>query len=74
MSKKLIPVENSNGLFRDASSNAIINTDNNALMKAKAQKEAKKKEQNRIDSIEQRMDTIESLLKDLIARMTDDGK
>ena len=65
---KYIPVENSNHLVRDKSTNAIINRDNGGLEKAKARKKARIEKDQKISKLEDEVselkDMVRSLMKD----------
>jgi len=69
----LIPVEGDNYLFRDMSTNAIVNTNQSEYASYLARKKIQEKEKNRIGAIENEvssikndLDEIKSLLKILI--------
>ena len=59
---KYVPVENSNHLVRDKSTNAIINIDNSGLEKAKARKLARKKEQEEIQDLKSEVRELKELI------------
>lgn len=60
----LIQVEDNKDLARDPFSNAIINTDRTALEKYKAEKAKRINDRKRLDTLEQKVDLILSLLMD----------
>ena len=59
---KYVPVENSNHLVRDKSTNAIINRDNGGLEKAKARKLARKKEQEEMQDLKSEVRELKELI------------
>lgn len=68
-------------LVRDPTSQALINKDKAGLERAKALKAAKRKEKNRIDELENRIEFLETgfqalelKFREYIYRHTDDGK
>ena len=62
---KYVPVENSNHLVRDKSTNAIINRDNSGLEKAKARKKARIEKDQKIDKLENEINELKSLIQAL---------
>ena len=68
MTKNLIPVEGENYLFRDAESNAIINTNKSGYESYMAQKEFQENESERLNHLESEIGEIKSLLKALAER------
>ena len=62
-------VEGHSSLVRDTKSGAVINNDSNSYQNYIAMREQKLKEKERIDSIEEEIVEIKSLLKDLINKL-----
>jgi hypothetical protein len=62
---KYVPVENSNHLVRDKSTNAIINIDNSGLEKAKARKKARIEKDQKINKLENEINELKSLVQAL---------
>ena len=63
---KYIPVENSNHLVRDKSTNAIINRDNGGLEKAKARKKARIEKDRKINKLENEVSELKDMVRSLI--------
>ena len=63
---KYIPVENSNHLVRDKSTNAIINRDNGGLEKAKARKKARIEKDQKINKLEDEVSELKDMVRSLI--------
>ena len=63
---KYIPVENSNHLVRDKSTNAIININNSGLEKAKARKKARIEKDQKIDKLENEVSELKDMVRSLI--------
>ena len=63
---KYVPVENSNHLVRDKSTNAIINIDNSGLEKAKARKKARIEKDQKINKLENEINELKSLVQALV--------
>jgi hypothetical protein len=68
MKNKLIPVEGENYLFRDAESNAIINTNKTGYDSYISRKKFQDNEKQRLDYLESEIGEIKSLLKALAER------
>ena len=68
MTKNLIPVEGENYLFRDTTSNAIINTNSSDYNSYISRKQFQQSEKERLDSLESEIGEIKSLLKALAER------
>lgn len=73
--KKLIPVEGKKSLYRDSSSNSIINTDKSAYDAYMQIKNQKLKEQSDVNSlktevngIKDELNEIKTLLKELLGK------
>jgi|TARA_R100000482_G_scaffold122549_1_gene70490 hypothetical protein len=62
-------VEGHSSLVRDTESGAVINNDSTSYQNYIAMREQKLKEKERIDSIEEEIVEIKSLLKDLINKL-----
>ena len=62
-------VEGHSSLVRDTESGAVINNDSTSYQNYIAMREQKLKEKERIDSIEEDIVEIKSLLKDLINKL-----
>ena len=74
---KLIPVENEEGLFRDVDSGAIINKNPTAYnefkkskIKSKAKQDIEKAKEVRINTLEQRVDSIDAKLNKILELLT----
>jgi hypothetical protein len=68
MTDNLIPVEGENYLFRDTTSNAIINTNSSDYNSYISRKQFQQSEKERLDSLESEIGEIKSLLKALAQR------
>ena len=68
MTDNLIPVEGENYLFRDTTSNAIINTNRSDYNSYISRKQFQQSEKERLDSLESEIGEINSLLKALAQR------
>ena len=68
MTDNLIPVEGENYLFRDTTSNAIINTNSSDYNSYISRKQFQQSEKERLDSLESEIGEIKSLLKALAER------
>ncbi len=64
----MIKVKDKSNLFRDPSSNAIINKDKQAATLYREAKQKRLQEQKRLDSLEEKLDRVESLLTQLIEK------
>ena len=62
----MIKVKDKSNLYRDPNSNAIINKDKQAVTLYKEAKANRLKEQQSLDSLEKKLDRVESLLTKLI--------
>lgn len=68
-------VEGHTDLMRDKSSGAILNTNRNEIARARAAKEARKQEQQKIESLAQDVESIKQdfkEIKQLLARLVED--
>lgn len=70
---KYVKVENCKELVRDSNSRAILNTNATALDEAKKRKEAKLSEQNRINTLEEKVDRLTDIVLALLNRIESDG-
>ena len=61
----LIPVEGRDGLFRDSSSGAIINKNKSDYQKYIANRERMNSDKQRIESLENKVDTLSSDINDI---------
>jgi uncharacterized protein YdeI (BOF family) len=61
----LIPVEGDNYLFRDVSTNAIVNTNQSEYANYLARKKVQEKEKNRIDCMERDLNSIKGDLNEI---------
>lgn len=61
-----VKVAGHDGLRKDLSSNAIVNTDGTAFARAKEQKRLRLLELKRVDDLENKLEQLETLLKKLI--------
>ena len=68
MTDNLIPVEGENYLFRDTTSNAIINTNSSDYNSYISRKQFQQSEKERLDNLESEIGEIKSLLKALAQR------
>ena len=68
MEDNLIPVEGENYLYRDSTSNAIINTNQSGYESYISRKKFQENEQQRLDHLESEIGEIKSLLKALAER------
>ena len=68
MKKNLIPVEGENYLYRDSTSNAIINTNQSGYESYMSRKQFQEDEKQRLDNLESEISEIKSLLKALAER------
>ena len=68
MKDNLIPVEGENYLYRDSTSNAIINTNQSGYESYISRKEFQENEKQRLDHLEAEIAEIKSLLKALAER------
>ena len=68
MKDNLIPVEGENYLYRDSTSNAIINTNQSGYESYISRKEFQENEKQRLDHLESEIGEIKSLLKSLAER------
>ena len=68
MTDNLIPVEGENYLFRDTTSNAIINTNSSDYNSYISRNQFQQSEKERLDSLESEIGEIKSLLKALAQR------
>ena len=68
MKDNLIPVEGENYLYRDSTSNAIINTNQSGYESYISRKKFQEKEKQRLDHLESEIGEIKSLLKSLAER------
>ena len=68
MTDNLIPVEGENYLFRDTTSNAIINTNSSDYNSYISRKQFQQSEKERLDNLESEIGEIKSLLKSLAQR------
>lgn len=59
-------VQGYEGLRKDLHSKAIINDDDNAFLRAKAAKEKRLKELNRVEDLEEKVAKLEALINKLI--------
>jgi hypothetical protein len=73
--KNYIPVEGKRNLYRDSSSNSIVNTDSSAYNNYMQMKSKKMKEQNEVnclksevDGIKDELNEIKFLLKELLGK------
>lgn len=69
--KKLIPIADKSNLFREATSNGIINTDDNGYEQYLRSYEARKKEKEEMESLKEKVDSLSSDMSDLKSLMTD---
>lgn len=77
MTNRYLKVEDNAQIVRDASSNAIVNVDNNSYLLHKKKKELVKKRheieittETRINNIEQKLDTLESTMSKILDILT----
>ena len=68
MTNNLIPVEGENYLYRDSTSNAIINTNQSGYESYISRKKFQENEKQRLDHLESEIGEIKSLLKALAER------
>jgi hypothetical protein len=68
MKKSLIPVEGENYLFRDSTTNAIINTNTSGYDSYISRRKFQENEKERLDNLESEIGEIKSLLKALAER------
>ena len=68
MKDNLIPVEGENYLYRDSTSNAIINTNQSGYESYISRKKFQENEKQRLDHLESEIGEIKSLLKALAER------
>jgi histidinol phosphatase-like enzyme len=68
MEDNLIPVEGENYLYRDSTSNAIINTNQSGYESYISRKKFQENEKQRLDHLESEIGEIKSLLKALAER------
>ena len=64
-----IDIAGSRYLIRDLHSKAVINTDTNALVRAKAQKKLFKSKDERLERLEQDMAEVKGCLKDILCML-----
>ena len=69
MRDRIVKIKGNNPFVRDRSNMAIINSDGEALKKAKAQKEQRKKEKQRIDNLEQKFDELKDMMKLILDKL-----
>ena len=77
MNSKYLKFEDDKNIVRDASSNGIINIDNNAYLAYKKNKELAKRRleaeanaENRINNIDQRLTSLESTMNKILDILT----
>ena len=64
----MIKVAGHNNLYRDPKSNAIVNTDTNGYQEYIRQRDLRLKEQNRIKDLENEVDELKKLVRDMLGR------
>ena len=64
----MIKVAGHNNLYRDPKSNAIVNTDTNGYQEYIRQRDLRLKEQNRINDLENEVDELKKLVRDMLGR------
>lgn len=67
---RIVKIENEDTLVRDTVSNAVLNTDMNALQKYRAKREKDRAMRQDIDDLKDKMSNIEQLLQQLVSRET----
>jgi len=67
-SSRLIPVEGHPGLYRDSTSNAIINTNNKEIEKRRAARAKIAAEKQELEQLKSDVSEIKGLLKQLLER------
>lgn len=63
--KKLIPVKDNKGLFRDMNTNSIVNTDTNQYQSYISNREKLSSDKERIDRLENQLTDVKSDLNDI---------
>lgn len=63
--KKLIPVKDNKGLFRDVNTNSIVNTDTNQYQSYISNREKLSSDKERIDRLENQLTDVKSDLNDI---------
>lgn len=63
--KKLIPVKDNKGLFRDVNTNSIVNTDTNQYQSYISNREKLSSDKERIDNLENQLTDVRSDLNDI---------
>lgn len=63
--KKLIPVKDNKGLFRDMNTNSIVNTDTNQYQSYISNREKLSSDKERIDNLENQLTDVRSDLNDI---------
>lgn len=63
--KKLIPVKDNKGLFRDVNTNSIVNTDTNQYQSYISNREKLSSDRERIDRLENQLTDVKSDLNDI---------
>lgn len=63
--KKLIPVKDNKGLFRDVNTNSIVNTDTNQYQSYISNREKLSSDKERIDNLENQLIDVKSDLNDI---------
>ena len=66
----MIPVEGHKNLFRDESSGAIVNCDNNAYHSYLEDKKRNNLKKAEIDAMKDEIETLKSMLKELASKIT----
>ena len=64
----MIKVAGHNNLYRDPKSNAIVNTDIKGYQEYIRQRDLRMKEQNRIKDLENEVDELKKLVRDMLGR------
>jgi len=64
----MIKVAGHNNLYRDPKSNAIVNTDTKGYQEYIRQRDLRLKEQNRIKDLENEVDELKKLVRDMMGR------
>jgi hypothetical protein len=65
----LVPVEDNRDLARDMSSNAIINTNKKAYLKAVQEKSRRMQEKSEIDSLKSEVSELKSMLAQILEKV-----
>ena len=63
--KKLIPVKDNKGLFRDVNTNSIVNTDTNQYQSYISNREKLSSDKERIDNLENQLTDVKNDLNDI---------